>query len=84
VYTNFQLPTILMPVFVAVTPHLLRGPVSENLKIHFLYTRPRNKCGVTVKCRGDPPPGNIVMWRGLARLIDIQLGFNLAMKIVGN
>lgn len=32
----------------------------------------------------DPPPGNIVMWRGLARLIDIQLGFNLAMKIVGN
>jgi hypothetical protein len=49
-----------------------------------------NKCGVTatsaglVKCRGDPPPGNIVMWRGLARLIDIQLGFNLAMKIVGN
>lgn len=32
----------------------------------------------------DPPPGNIIMWRGLARLIDIQLGFNLAMKIVGN
>jgi Transposase DNA-binding/Transposase DDE domain len=32
----------------------------------------------------DPPPGNIVMWRGLARLVDIQLGFNLAMKIVGN
>ncbi len=25
----------------------------------------------------DPPPGNTVMWRGLARLSDIQMGFNL-------
>ena len=32
----------------------------------------------------DPPPGNTIMWRGLARLVDIQLGFNLAVKIVGN
>lgn len=26
----------------------------------------------------DPPPGNIVMWRGLSRLADIQLGYSLA------
>jgi hypothetical protein len=26
----------------------------------------------------DPPPGNMVMWRGLARLTDIELGFTLA------
>jgi len=26
----------------------------------------------------DPPPGNTVMWRGLSRLTDIQLGFFLA------
>lgn len=32
----------------------------------------------------DPPPGNIVMWRGLTRLTDIELGFNLGLKIVGN
>lgn len=32
----------------------------------------------------DPPPGNIVMWRGLTRLTDIGLGFNLGVKIVGN
>lgn len=31
----------------------------------------------------DPPPGNRVMWRGLSRLIDIELGFNAA-KLVGN
>ena len=32
----------------------------------------------------DAPPGNTVMWRGLSRLTDIQLGFDLAMGIVGN
>jgi transposase-like protein/DDE family transposase len=31
----------------------------------------------------DPPPGNIVMWRGLSRLTDILLGFEAA-KLVGN
>jgi hypothetical protein len=32
----------------------------------------------------DPPPGNIVMWRGLSRLTDIQLGFAIGTKLVGN
>jgi hypothetical protein len=32
----------------------------------------------------DPPPGNMVMWRGLARLTDIELGFMLATENVGN
>jgi hypothetical protein len=32
----------------------------------------------------DPPPGNIVMWRGLSRLTDIELGAMLEAKIVGN
>lgn len=31
----------------------------------------------------DPPPGNVVMWRGLSRLTDIELGFGVA-QIVGN
>ena len=26
----------------------------------------------------DPPPGNTVIWRGMARLTDIELGFTLA------
>ena len=33
--------------------------------------------------RGDPPPGNLVLWRGFKRLIDIHLGVALG-KIVGN
>ena len=32
----------------------------------------------------DPPPGNRVMWRGMSRLTDIQLGFSLAAILVGN
>ena len=32
----------------------------------------------------DPPPGNMVMWRGLSRLTDLQLGFALGAKFVGN
>jgi hypothetical protein len=32
----------------------------------------------------DPPPGNIVMWRGLSRLTDISLGAIMAARLVGN
>jgi Transposase DNA-binding/Transposase DDE domain len=32
----------------------------------------------------DPPPGNIVIWRGVSRLTDIHLGFLLAKGDVGN
>jgi Transposase DNA-binding/Transposase DDE domain len=32
----------------------------------------------------DPPPGNIVIWRGLFRLTDIELGMIIGAQIVGN
>jgi len=32
----------------------------------------------------DPPPGNIVMWRGLSRLTDIAWGFSMGAELVGN
>ena len=32
----------------------------------------------------DPPPGNMVVWRGLTRLADILLGFELGNRVVGN
>ena len=28
----------------------------------------------------DPPPGNMVIWRGLTRLMDIHLGFELSSR----
>jgi hypothetical protein len=32
----------------------------------------------------DPPPGNMVMWRGLTRLNDIALAIRIAANFVGN
>lgn len=33
---------------------------------------------------GDAPPGNTVIWRGMSRLTDIELGFLLGVEHVGN
>ena len=32
----------------------------------------------------DPAPGNIVMWRGLSRLHDLVIGYDLPRIFVGN
>ena len=32
----------------------------------------------------DPPPGNKIMWRGIQKLNDIQIGVEIGMKLVGN
>ncbi len=32
----------------------------------------------------DPPPGNMVIWRGLSRLTDIHIGFEFRTRLVGN
>jgi len=42
------------------------------------------KLGGYLARKGDPPPGNIVMWRGPRRLTDIVLGMQLAAEVVGN
>jgi hypothetical protein len=34
--------------------------------------------------RHDAQPGNTVIWRGTARLTDIELGFQLSAQLVGN
>ena len=41
------------------------------------------KLGGYLARKSDPPPGNTVMWRGLNRLIDIELGFVLAHENCG-
>jgi len=32
----------------------------------------------------DRPPGNTVIWRGLSRLTDIELGIMIGFQLVGN
>lgn len=41
------------------------------------------KLGGYLARKGDPPPGNTVMWRGLTRLTDIVLGMRLAADTCG-
>jgi hypothetical protein len=42
------------------------------------------RLGGNLARRSDSPPGNMVMWRGLSRLTDIELGFLLGVQLVGN
>src|SRR5262245_16490544 len=41
------------------------------------------KLGGYLARAADPPPGPLVIWRGLSRLTDIQLGFFLVEKSCG-
>ncbi len=42
------------------------------------------KLGGYLARANDPPPGNMVLWRGMARLTDIHFGFLLGKQLVGN
>ena len=42
------------------------------------------KLGGYLARASDPPPGNLVIWRGFSRLNDIHLGMLLAKGNVGN
>jgi hypothetical protein len=48
------------------------------------YVTQLAKLGGYLARKGDPPPGNIVMWRGLTRLADIVPGMQIATEVVGN
>lgn len=52
-----------------------------NRSLSFYITKLARLGGYLARA-GDPRPGNRVMWRGLSRLTDIELGFNAA-KLVG-
>jgi len=63
--------------------HLMKskGKIQINLSNFIIKIA---KLGGYLARASDPPPGNIVMWRGVSRLTDIMLGFELGRKIVGN
>lgn len=59
-----------------------RSDVSKNTLAYYLLKLA--KVGGYLVRANDPPPGNMVLWRGMSRLNDICLGFNLAGNFVGN
>ena len=61
-----------------------RGPGPSKPKTLSDYLTKIARLGGYLARTKDPPPGNIVMWRGLARLNDITLGATVQADIVGN
>lgn len=57
-------------------------PPAEPTVSHYLLAIA--KLGGYLARAKDPPPGNMVVWRGLTRLMDIHLGFELSRGVVGN
>ena len=60
-----------------------REPAPPNSTLSLYLTKLARLGGYLARAK-DPPPGNTVMWRGLTRLTDIQLGFILGTQLVGN
>jgi hypothetical protein len=57
------------------------GPVPKRTVSHYVVEIAR--LGGYLAREKDPPPGNLVVWRGLSRLADILHGFELGSQVVG-
>ena len=66
--------------------HLVKDKDTKPLKQKTLshYLTKIARLGGYLARASDPPPGNTLMWRGLSRLTDIELGASMGSKIVGN
>jgi hypothetical protein len=75
-------------VFTKLELRLLDALVKSSTvsRTHFIsaYVTKLAKLGGYLARSSDPPPGNMVVWRGMSRLIDIELGATLARQVVGN
>ncbi len=76
----------LTPLEVQLLDRLVPGKPGKGRRAAALppYLTKLARLGGYLARRSDSPPGNMVMWRGLARLTDIELGFLLGVQLVGN
>ena len=61
-----------------------KGEASQRAKNLPAYLIKVARLGGYLARAKDAPPGNLVMWRGLSRLVDIELGFQIGAQLVGN
>jgi len=59
----------------------IQQPAPQNLAFYVLTVA---RLGGYLDRNSDGPPGNMVLWRGLARLTDIHLGVEISKEVVGN
>ncbi len=71
---------------IGLLDHLVKDKDRQSLQRKTLshYLTKIARLGGYLARANDPPPGNTVMWRGLSRLTDIELGAIIGTKIVGN
>lgn len=62
--------------------HISPGPA--NTRTLAWYVTRIARLGGYLARASDPPPGNIVMWRGLSKLSDMAIGYSLRCENVGN
>lgn len=76
-----------MLVFTSLEVELLNRLAPQRSKqpasLHSYLTQLARLGGYLARA-GDAPPGNTVIWRGLSRLTDIEIGFLLGAQHVGN
>jgi hypothetical protein len=68
---------------VTLTVKAKPGPTSRKATVSD-YMIKIARLGGYLNRASDPPPGNMVMWRGMAKLNDIHLGFLMGRQLVGN
>lgn len=76
----------LTPLEIKLLDHLVKDkkqPKSPPKNLSRYITKIAQLGGYLARAN-DPPPGNMVMWRGLSRLIDIELGVITGAELVGN
>lgn len=80
-------PTVAVtPLEIEILDRLVKdkGTCASRRKTLSDYLTKIARLGGYLARANDPPPGNIVMWRGLARLTDIEIGFQVGAQFVGN
>jgi hypothetical protein len=65
-----------------LVPDSFEPAMRKRAKLSTYFTKIARRGGYLARAH-DPPPGNTVIWRGLSRLTDIQLGFELGARLVG-
>jgi hypothetical protein len=65
------------PAEIAVLDTITGGPPDTAERTVSHYLREVAKLGGYLARTSDPPPGNMVVWRGLTRLADILRGYEL-------
>ena len=75
----------LTPVEIHLLDELVKGKPGDTLKKKTLstYLTKIARLGGYLARAHDAPPGNQVIWKGMSRLTDMELGFMVGVKICG-